>query len=81
MSTSSAHADSEKGYLRQIESLCLNNIEKKNGRDQAGGKAETKWQKKIQRRQRNLDDVGEQKVPRSKMNCTEYLKAFMTKHL
>lgn len=62
MSTSSAHADSEKGYLRQIEPLCLNNIEKKNGRDQAGGKAETKWQK-IQRRQRNLDE-GEQKVPR-----------------
>lgn len=45
------------------------------------GKLKQNDKKKIQRRQRNLDDVGEQKVPRSKMNCTEYLKAFMTKHL
>lgn len=39
---SSAHADSEKGYLRQIEPSCYKSTDKKDGRDQAGGKAETK---------------------------------------
>lgn len=47
MSTSSAHADSEEAFfLWQIEPLGFNNIEKKNGRDRAGGKAETKRQRR-----------------------------------
>ncbi len=57
MSTSSAHADSEKAFLWQIEPFCFDNVEKKNGRDRAGGKAETK-KTKIQRRYRSQEDTG-----------------------
>lgn len=35
----------KKVFLWQIEPLCFNNVERENGRDQAGGKAGTKWQK------------------------------------
>lgn len=79
MSTSSAHADSEKPFLWQTEPLRFNNVEK-NGRDQAEGKAETK-------RQKYKDDNivgrmrGEQKVQRNKIkiNCT-VSENILTKH-
>lgn len=49
MSTFSAHADSEKPPCDKTEPFCFNDVEKKNGRDQAGGKADTK-RRKTQRR-------------------------------
>lgn len=48
MSTFSAHADSEKPFCDKLNRFVFNDVEKKNGRDRAGGKADTK-QTKIQK--------------------------------
>lgn len=79
MSTSSAHADSEKAFLWQIEPFSQR-IEEEWKRPS--------WKGKLEQKDKNTKDdnvigrmmVWEQKVLRNKMNCTKYLKTFMTKH-
>lgn len=73
----SVHADIEKASLWQIEPLCVNNVEKKNGRDRAGGKADSAGRKyKIETEQFAGSKVQGEKKKKKKHNCKKHVNIF-----